>query len=123
LARAEPSPVVHYTCIPAQNFPVLPARVEAGLYRIAQEGLANARQHAQASAITLKLVVEDDWINLLIQDDGKGFDPDNVTYNTGFSPTHFGLTGMGERVRILSGSLCIFSAPGAGTYIEVSIPY
>jgi two-component system NarL family sensor kinase len=123
LAYAELLPVVHYTCLPTQNFPVLPARIEAGLYRIAQEALTNARQHAHAHHITLKLMAEDHWISLLIQDDGCGFDPDMMAQNAGFSSTHFGLTGMSERVRILSGSMCLFSTPGAGTCIEVSVPY
>lgn len=132
LASAEPLPGVYYTYVPAQDFPALPARIEAGLYRIAQEALTNARQHADAKQITLKLIAEDDWISLLIQDDGRGFDPDSVAQNASFSSVspasavssaHVGLTGMGERVRILGGSMCLFSAPGSGTCIEVSIPY
>ncbi|GAC1618367.1 MAG: sensor histidine kinase [Ktedonobacteraceae bacterium] len=123
LAEAEPLPTVHYTYMPTQDFPALPARIEAGLYRIAQEALTNARQHARASQITLKLMAEDNWISLLAQDDGQGFDADSVAQYAGSGPAHFGLTGMGERVHILGGSMCLFSEPGAGTCIEISVPY
>jgi two-component system NarL family sensor kinase len=123
LASAEPAPVVQYTCTPAQNFPQLPARIEAGLYRIAQEALTNARKHADASHIVLKLIAEDQWINLLIQDDGIGFNPESTTQSASAGPAHFGLIGMGERVRILNGSIGLFSAPDAGTCIDVSVPY
>ncbi len=123
LAQAEATPDVEYTYTPAQDFPSLPARVEAGLYRIAQEALTNARKHAAAGHIEIKLVAEEQWVSLLVQDDGLGFDPAKVTQRAGSGSGHFGLAGMGERVKLLGGSICILSEPGAGTCIEVSIPY
>lgn len=102
------------------HFPSLPTRQEAGLYRIAQEALANACQHAQAAHIYITLQASDDDVRLLIQDDGCGFEPDTVTLAAGDG--HFGLTGMSERARLLGGSLSIESEPGAGTLIAIQAP-
>ena len=52
-----------------------------------------------------------------------GFDPETVEQHAGSGSGHFGLAGMGERVKLLGGSICIFSEPGAGTCIEISVPY
>ena len=60
-------------------------------------------------------------MSLVIQDDGRGFDPDKITASAGEG--HFGLAGMGERVKLLGGTVCIQSEPGAGTCIAVSVPY
>jgi two-component system, NarL family, sensor kinase len=123
LASAEQIPAVDYTCVPAQHFPGLSARVEMGLYRIAQEALTNVRKHAKAHKVLMALIAEEQWVSLSIQDDGCGFDPESVTQQTNSSSGHFGLAGMNERVKLLGGSLCISSEPGTGTSIEVSIPY
>jgi two-component system NarL family sensor kinase len=118
---ASSSPVVQYTYTPLADFPVLPARVEAGIYRIAQEALANARRHASARQIEMTLGADENQVHLMIQDDGVGFDPDTVVSSSG--EEHFGLASMSERARILGGTICIQSEPGAGTYIYVSAPY
>jgi len=116
-------PVVDYTCLPAQHFPILSARIETGLYRIAQEALTNARKHAKADKISMTLIAEEQWISLSVQDDGCGFDFESVAQQINRSSGHFGLAGMNERVKLLGGNLCILSEQGAGTRIEVSIPY
>jgi two-component system NarL family sensor kinase len=115
-----PSTRIGYSSIPAVNFPTLPARIEAGLYRIAQEALTNARRHANASNITILLIAEENTIRLIVQDDGTGFEPDTVLQQR--QPQHFGLTGMSERARLLGGTLTIESTSGAGTSIEVTLP-
>lgn len=114
-------PVVDYHCSPATGFPLLLARIEAGLYRIAQEALTNARQHAQAQHITLLLIADETEIRLVVQDDGSGFDPDAIVQQG--ERGHFGLAGMSERVKLLGGLLCIQSTPGTGTSIEVILPH
>ena len=105
------------------NFPLLPARLEAGLYRVAQEALTNISKHAFAQHIEIELRFcsseEDEEIQLAIRDDGRGFDPDAVSRDE----KHFGLLGMSERVKLLGGHLSIQSTPGSGTYIIVSIPF
>jgi two-component system, NarL family, sensor kinase len=123
LAVAELAPSVDYTCLPTQHFPALSARIETGLYRIAQEALTNARKHAKAHKISMTLIAEEQWISLAVQDDGCGFDPESVAQQINSNLGHFGLAGMNERIKLLGGSLCILSEPGAGTNVEVSIPY
>jgi two-component system NarL family sensor kinase len=118
--RDEAAVDIHYTYSPAPNFPILPTRLEAGIYRIAQEALANAYKHAEAQHISLALAVEDNDLVLQVQDDGRGFDTDNVAQVV--QDGHFGLAGMSERVKLLGGTLCISSEPGEGTCVVVNVP-
>jgi two-component system NarL family sensor kinase len=115
----DPTVEVDYSYSPAEGFPGLPARLEEGIYRIAQEALANACKHARAQHIDVTLTVEDQYLHFMVQDDGCGFDPDKVT-GIG-SEGHFGLIGMAERVKLLGGSICVSSEPGAGTCIAVRV--
>ena len=94
----------------------LPTAVEVGLFRIAQEALANVVQHAQATAIHLTLTTTPVEVTLVIVDDGAGFAPEQV------APQRFGLVGMNERANLLGGALIVQSAPGAGARIEVRVP-
>jgi len=93
-----------------------PARVGLGLYRIAQEAIANALRHAGAANVRLCLEVGAGRAALSVEDDGRGFDP-------GAAPAgRFGLLGMRERARLLGGQLAIDSAPGAGTRLRAEVP-
>ena len=94
----------------------LPVRLEVGLYRIAQEALTNIARHAQARQVTIELVTTPERIRLSIEDDGQGFDPDDVP------PGRYGLIGLNERAKLLGGSLRLESGSGTGTRIEVTIP-
>ena len=94
----------------------LPAQLEVGLYRVAQEALANSLRHADARRIDIRLVIEPARVTLLVDDDGRGFDPSIV------GEGRFGLTGMNERARLLGGSLRVHSTAGAGTRVEVVVP-
>jgi two-component system NarL family sensor kinase len=94
----------------------LPHRVEAGLYRIAQEALANARNHARARRIHVRLVTTPDEARLSVDDDGRGFDP------AAAPPGRYGLIGLSERARLLGGRLRLESSPGEGTRVEVVVP-
>ena len=117
---------INYRFAPATDFPILSPRLEAGVYRIAQEALSNAYKHAQAQHISVALIVEDGELCLYVQDDGRGFVPDEVTQATnsssGSKVEHFGLTGMSERVKLLGGTLCISSEPGDGTCVAACLP-
>lgn len=119
--REETRAEIEYTCSPATDFPTLATRLEAGIYRIAQEALANAYKHAEAQHIYLRLALDDRELRLIIQDDGGGFDSERVTQSV--KEGHFGLAGMSERIKLLGGMMCIQSAPGEGTCINVSVPY
>jgi two-component system, NarL family, sensor kinase len=120
----ERSAQVEFAYTPVHNFPVLSPRLEESLYRIAQEALVNACKHAQAQYISVTLTLDEQSVQMTIQDDGRGFDPEKVTGQTGIgNEGHFGLTGMSERAKLLGGTLCIESEPGAGTCITVCVPY
>jgi two-component system NarL family sensor kinase len=108
-----PAPVRFHT---AGGSRPLPPRVEAGLYRIAQEALTNAARHARASIIRVELAAEPGQVRLTIDDDGRGFEPDQITGD------RFGLLGLNERARLLGGSLSLQSSPGEGTRVEVTVP-
>jgi two-component system, NarL family, sensor kinase len=94
----------------------LPAAVEVGLYRIAQQALANTIRHAGASRVDLRLSREPAGVHLRLKDDGEGFDPAKG------SPGRFGLIGMRERARLLGGAFTVESSPGRGTVIHVVVP-
>ncbi|MCL6648535.1 MAG: GAF domain-containing sensor histidine kinase [Chloroflexi bacterium] len=93
--------------------------VENGVYRIVQEALTNINRHAQASEVNVALEVHDGTLRLVIEDDGVGFDPEEVLAG---KDGHFGLIGMQERAHLLGGTLAISSTPGEGTAIELRIP-
>ena len=94
----------------------LPLRVEVGLYRIAQEALNNICQHAEASRVEIRLVATAETLKLSIEDNGKGFDPANISKNS------FGLIGANERAKLLGGTFRIQSCAGAGAKAEVTLP-
>src|SRR3712207_85096 len=94
----------------------LPPRVEAALYRICQEALANVARHAEAGRVTVQLVATPDRVRLVVEDDGRGFDLSDVPED------RHGLVGMRERTKMLGGTLKVKSIPGAGTSIEATVP-
>lgn len=94
----------------------LPSRVEVGIYRIAQEALANVRQHANAQRVRLELEITPAAATLRVADNGRGFAPDQLTGD------RFGLVGLNERARLLGGRLDVESKPGQGTRIAAVIP-
>jgi two-component system, NarL family, sensor kinase len=94
----------------------LPVRVEVGLYRILQESINNILKHAQAKQVTLTLVASSEVVRLEIEDDGCGFDPQQIPDH------HFGIIGMNERARLLGGKLLLESCPGQGTRIDIMVP-
>ena len=85
------------------------------LFRIAQEALANVREHAGASAVTVTLLERDGGHAVRIADDGCGF-------ATALEPPGYGFASMRARVRLGGGSLRVESAPGAGTTVEAWLP-
>ncbi len=98
--------------------PPLPYDIAMQLYRIGQEGVANAVQHAQARSIRLLLEFRRQEIALAVSDDGHGFDPARIEANG----EHFGLAGMQERVDGLRGRLRVQSS-AAGSTLLVEIPW
>lgn len=95
---------------------LLPVRIEVGLYRIAQEALTNILRHANATCACLTLHISSKQITLTIEDNGEGFDPNQVARE------RFGLIGLNERARLLGGTLHLESTSGFGTCVEVTVP-
>lgn len=90
--------------------------VEQACFRIAQESLTNALRHACASQVSLSLRDSSEGrLHLLVVDDGEGFDP--------AGPRGLGMIVMRERAQSAGGSLHIETAPGAGTRIDLRLPY
>ncbi|NUT12832.1 MAG: sensor histidine kinase [Nonomuraea sp.] len=93
----------------------LAADVEATLFRIAQEALANVAKHADASRAALTLSYTDEVVMLDIRDDGRGFEPQAAADG-------FGLEGMRRRARGLGGTLEVESEPGRGSAVAAIVP-
>ena len=94
--------------------------VQAVLYRIAQESLTNVQKHAKAAEVSVKLHEEDHGIVLSTQDDGVGFDHDDVVRRS--LPGHMGLQSMQERASIAGGWLTVDSKPNLGTTVRCWVP-
>lgn len=93
--------------------------VEVALFRVVQECLSNIRKHAKARQVMIKIEIFNNKINMVIKDDGVGFNHDS--FMNGSNKEGFGLLGMRERVQILKGEISIHTSPGQGTTINVSI--
>jgi signal transduction histidine kinase len=94
-----------------------PPDVALCLFRIAQESLNNVAKHSQARSAHVHLLASNDGIRLTVEDDGVGFDMADLATVTGL-----GFVSMGERLRVLHGTLRVDSAPGRGTRIEAAMP-
>jgi signal transduction histidine kinase len=101
---------------PEQRFP---GEREFALFRVAQEGLTNALEHAQARQVRVE-VLFDGAVRLRVRDDGRGFAiPARFEDLPG---DHLGLIGMRERLAEFGGALTVASTPGRGTVLEACVP-
>jgi signal transduction histidine kinase len=101
---------------------VLHPEMEVTLLRALQETLANVYKHAQAGQVNVTLSYMDDQVALDIQDNGKGFVPENPAHLDGRAGGGFGLRVLHERVAQLNGEVIIESHPGKGTTVAIQIP-
>jgi signal transduction histidine kinase len=92
--------------------------VEREVLLVASEALANALQHAGASAIEVRLDTGGDAVRLVVADDGTGFDLAGTLRES----RRLGLTSMRERAEALGGTVHIDTAPGAGTRVTLEVP-
>jgi len=97
--------------------PPLDEDIEIGIYRIAQEALANAHRHAHAREIVVTLTAADSTLQLEVRDDGRGFVGAERTRSGGL-----GLLSIEERALALGGRLTVSSAPDAGTTVGLECP-
>jgi signal transduction histidine kinase len=97
----------------------LPEAIQANLLRIGQECLVNAVRHARPRNIHLALTQESGRVQLLVSDDGVGFDPASLNGN---GNGHFGWRGIRERASQIGAELELDARPGRGTTVTVTVP-
>ena len=91
----------------------LPAPIEAAIYYVISESLANVVKYASATSVDVRVEAGDDWVTVTVSDDGVG----------GADPTRgTGLNGLSDRVAALDGTLRVDSRPGEGTRISAEMP-
>ena len=93
--------------------------LRASLYRIVQEAAANARKHADAHHVSVRVSIAGDGVTVVIADDGTGFDTGRVQTPV---PGHLGLATMIERAELVGGWCRLTSAAGTGTTVECWLP-
>lgn len=107
----------------------LAPEVEVTVYRIAQEALSNARQHAVATAATLDVSYQPDRLELTVTDNGRGFDV-GAQLSAYAASSHqppetrvgLGLVGMRERAGLIGAKLAVETRTGGGTTVRLIVP-
>ncbi|RMF41422.1 MAG: sensor histidine kinase [Planctomycetota bacterium] len=103
---------------PDPDWPRMPPDRAWNLVRIVQQAIRNALQHAGPATVRIRLGWDSpDRLCVDVADDGRGFDPSQVDPSS-----HFGLSGMQHRARLLGGELSIESKPGQGTRVRLIVP-
>jgi len=95
----------------------VPEPIASALYRITQESLTNVAKYAQATTAEIRLERDDDWVQLLVRDNGRGIEA--ADQDKGGT---FGLLGIRERVTLLGGEVAIKGEPGQGSEVRARIP-
>jgi signal transduction histidine kinase len=95
----------------------LPTPVARAIFLTTQEALANIARHARATEVMVRARQDKGMIELVVEDNGRGFDTDTQNQTIGH-----GLSNMRARADELEGSCVIWSMPGQGTRIELSLP-
>jgi signal transduction histidine kinase len=98
----------------AGPLPEIGARAQAELLRIVQEAMTNVRKHADATVVRVS-VTTDGELRLTVTDNGRGFQPTNVS-------SGFGLESMRQRAAVIGASLTVSSEPQNGTRVELAMP-
>ncbi len=102
------------------DVPVLTGQRATACFRIAQEAVTNALRHSEAGHIDVSLSRRGDFLQLVVRDDGEGFDLTRLRANPA-AGTSLGIRGMEDRVSILGGDLQIRTGIGMGTEICATI--
>jgi signal transduction histidine kinase/ligand-binding sensor domain-containing protein len=108
---------IHFVFRNRGERPDLTAPVQQQLARIGREAILNAVKHSGASELEVSLSFGAGSVELNVEDNGRGFDPDNLPAQR----EHWGLSGMRERALQVAGDLRVTSAPGAGTRINLTV--
>jgi signal transduction histidine kinase len=89
-------------------------------YAIGREALINCLTHSEARNIEVEIIYDSHEFRLRVRDDGRGIDPDVL--KKGGRTDHWGLQGMRERANRIGGKLDMWSRPGSGTEVELTVP-
>ncbi|MBI3824842.1 MAG: ATP-binding protein [Candidatus Rokubacteria bacterium] len=92
------------------------------LYRVLQEALTNVVRHAQATGVEVRLVHDARTVQLIVADNGRGFDGSMESAVPGGELAGIGLQGIQERLELFGGRLEVASSPGRGTRLLVHLP-
>ncbi len=112
----------HVTFLCPVSFDRLDKHIEIGIYRISQEAINNALKYAQATDISVELLLKDQYLYLTVIDNGSGFDMDIPDLGSAHRKISNGINNMQERTNLLDGEFKILSTPGKGTTIWAKIP-
>lgn len=99
--------------------PTLSPQVELQAIRIVQEALSNVRKHAEATRVSVKVEASDNEVDIVVEDDGKGFNIDEPGQSDW---SKFGIRNIKERAESIHSRLDIESAPESGTRVTLRIP-
>jgi len=88
---------------------------EGVVFRIVQEAVSNSMRHGRATSIRIEMAQDDQQLEIRIDDDGIGFDPDRIPSD------RFGVRGIQERARLYRGSAQFTPRPGGGTRLDVRL--
>lgn len=105
---------IELVVFPAEGLDQLSQETKHNIYRIMQELLANISKHAQAKNVLINITKHDDFLNIILEDDGKGF------VNT--EEKGIGIKNIEERLTTINGKIQIESTPNKGSTILIDIP-
>ena len=106
---------IHFACSDLPND--LSSDMQLNLYRVIQELLGNVMKHSKASLCNIDITGYDDELVILVEDNGRGFDPEKKSEHQGI-----GLSNVKVRVEHLDGTIEFDSSPEHGTTVIVNIP-
>jgi signal transduction histidine kinase len=89
------------------------------LFRLVRELLFNVVKHAETDRASIRLAKQDGRLQVVIEDDGRGFDPSTLDDQDG----GLGLVSVRERIRMIAGEFEVDSAPGEGTRVVIDVPW
>lgn len=100
---------------------LLDRNAQGVIFYILEEAIGNARKHAKAKNIWVRLHTQDNTFTAEVEDNGRGFDVDEVQVHYD-ERSSLGMINMHERAELVGGQLAIASAPGEGTRITLTVP-
>ena len=100
----------------------LPSEMETVIFRIVQESLTNVAKHADAQHVLVRLIFNESAVQLIVTDDGRGFDPEEALSADGRERRAWGLLGIQERITLVGGGCEFASRADRGTTVRVWAP-